>query len=71
MNIQLLISNWVLIMCPGVLRVDKEVSPTVSGLCLVSFGKSFLADVLKLTSEHSVLNITSHKFFFAVFLCDM
>jgi hypothetical protein len=46
-NIKLLITNWVLIMCPGVLGADKEVSPTVPGLCLVSSGKSFLADVSK------------------------
>lgn len=51
MNIKLLITNWVLIMCPGVLGADKEVSPSVSGLCLFSFGKSFLADVPKLTLE--------------------
>lgn len=48
-------------MCPGVLGADKEVSPTVSGLCLVSSGKSFLADALKLTFERLVFNITSHK----------
>lgn len=35
MNIKLLITNWVLIVCPVVLGVDKEVSPAVSGLCLV------------------------------------
>lgn len=34
-NIKLLITNWVLIMCPVVLGADKEVSPAVSGLCHV------------------------------------
>lgn len=39
MNIKLLITNWVLIMCPVVLEADKEVSPAVSGLCLVRSGE--------------------------------
>lgn len=37
-------------MCPIVLGADKEVSPAVSGLCLIRSGKIILADVLKLTS---------------------
>lgn len=39
-NIKLLITNWVLIMCPVVLGADKEVSPAVSGLCLVRSEKN-------------------------------
>lgn len=39
MNIKLLITNWVLIMCPVVLGAAKEASPAVSGLCLVRSGK--------------------------------
>lgn len=69
MNIKLLITNWVLITCPGDLRNDKEVSPTVSGLCS-ALENHFLSDVLKLTLSFRLQTLSPTSLGFIFVHCE-